>query len=386
MTQDNFYRAFEDKFRGSRKLIKDRLAVYLPFILKLKDIYKKEGLKALDLGCGRGEWLELLKQNGIDGIGIDLDDGMLAACKERNLDTVKADVVSYILKQEDNSFIMISGFHIAEHLPFEELKRLIEKSLRLLKPGGLLILETPNPENISVATLGFYIDPSHIKPIPPALLLFLTEYYGFENQKILRLQELKDFGHISLMQVINGVSPDYAVVAQKQASPEILHRFNDLFSKKYGLSLADVMNRYNDRLSESETQNKQVLIQIAEQAGQYHAVMNSNSWKITRPLRFISKVAMWFMRGTATWVTFAPNSRPRRTIKKLIIYTKDRLNEHPKAKYFIKLLLMRFPKLKDRLINIGRSDEISLHNTPPVLSPKAKRIYDELKAMLNNKK
>ena len=75
--QDNFYRAFEDKHRGSRELIKERLKAYLPFIEPFKNIYKKEELKVLDLGCGRGEWIELVSENGFKALGVDIDDGML---------------------------------------------------------------------------------------------------------------------------------------------------------------------------------------------------------------------------------------------------------------------------------------------------------------------
>ena len=85
-------------------------------------------------------------------------------------------------------------------------------------PGGLLIMETPNPENIVVATRNFYLDPTHQRPIPPMLLAFVAEYAGFARVKTLRLQESKELvnkGDVSLQDVFAGASPDYAVVAQK---------------------------------------------------------------------------------------------------------------------------------------------------------------------------
>jgi O-antigen chain-terminating methyltransferase len=183
-----FYRAFEDRFRGSRELIRSRLAIYTPF---LDLVQKRAGDDvALDLGCGRGEWLELLRDRNFDATGVDLDESMLAACRERNLSVIKGDAIEYLKKIPDSSLTLISGFHVAEHLPFEKLQVLVYEAHRALKPGGILILETPNPENFQVSTLTFYLDPTHNHPIPPQLLSFLTEYYGFDRNKIVRLQEL----------------------------------------------------------------------------------------------------------------------------------------------------------------------------------------------------
>jgi len=229
--QDNFYRAFQDRHRGSRELIKERLKVYLPFIEPFKNIYKKEELKVLDLGCGRGEWIELVSENGFKALGVDIDDGMLQACKTLNLDVIHIDALEFLKKSPDDSFVVVSGFHIVEHLQFDVLQNLIKESLRVLKPGGLIILETPNPENIRVATVDFWVDPTHIRPMPPLLLSFLKEYYGFERTKTLRLQEdknIKTLAYISLLQVLYSPSPDYAIIAQKHASTEITALFLSL--------------------------------------------------------------------------------------------------------------------------------------------------------------
>ena len=277
---DNFYRAFEDKFRGSHELIKERLQVYKPFLEVLALFDNKQ---AIDLGCGRGEWLDVLSDEGFAALGVDLDSGMLEACRERGYRVKHQDAIEALQELEDFSMAIVSGFHIAEHLPFEVLQILIQESLRVLKPGGLLILETPNPENIKVGTENFYMDPTHIKPIPSPLLAFLPEHYGFSRTKILRLQESKELHsteNISLAHVIHGVSPDYAVIAQKNADSEFLNTFDELFTKEYGLSLDSLMIRFENRLSGIE--------QRATQAEQHiELLLNSNSWKITKPLRFI---------------------------------------------------------------------------------------------------
>lgn len=250
---DNFYRAFEDKFRGSRELIVGRLKVYLPFITPLKDITPHPHL-GVDLGCGRGEWLELLEEAGFDAIGVDLDEGMLAACHQLQLNVQRADALTFLESLPDNSAGVISAFHVVEHIPFEALQKMVQEALRVLIPGGLLILETPNPENLQVGAHTFYYDPTHQRPIPPGLLAFLPEHYGFLRTKVLRLQQdprLDEPGTPSLMDVLGGASPDYAIVAQKQAKAQLLAKFDVAFERDYGLTLSTLATRYDSNQSQS---------------------------------------------------------------------------------------------------------------------------------------
>nr|GFB24096.1 hypothetical protein [Tanacetum cinerariifolium] len=253
MTSD-FYRDFEDRYRGSRELIKHRQLVYLPFILPLKDIY--ETCNALDLGCGRGEWLEILVEHGFSPLGVDLDDGMLEACSTLGLPTQNIDALTALRSLESESQVVVSGFHIAEHIPFPVLQELVSEALRVLKPGGLLILETPNAENLVVGTNNFYLDPTHERPIPHLLLGFLTEHCGFARTKLLRLQEsplLIDAADVSLFQVLEGASPDYAIVAQK-AGEMVMEKFDGAFAAHHGIALNELATRYEDGLNTRLTQ------------------------------------------------------------------------------------------------------------------------------------
>jgi SAM-dependent methyltransferase len=253
MTQD-FYRAFEDRFRGSRKTIEGRLRVYLPFIEPLKAVY--EECRALDLGCGRGEWLELIQTIGFRVHGVDLDAGMLAACRERGLSVEMADAISSIESVPDESQTVVSGFHIAEHLPFPRVQTLVREALRVLRPGGILILETPNPENIRVGATSFYLDPTHRNPIPPPLLAFLPEHYGFLRTKSLRLQEAPRFadgGAISLLDVLEGASPDHAIVAQKTAPKHTLALFDRPFEQETpGVTIDSLARRFDVQLEKQD--------------------------------------------------------------------------------------------------------------------------------------
>jgi O-antigen chain-terminating methyltransferase len=305
---DNFYRAFEDRHRGSRELIKTRLGVYLPFVQPL--LGGGGEAKAVDLGCGRGEWLELITGLGFDAVGVDLDKGMLEACHELGLKVEKGDALSFLAVLPDESQSIVSAFHVVEHVTFEQLQTLVSQALRVLKPGGLLIMETPNPENIVVATRNFYLDPTHQRPIPPELLSFLPEYYGFARSKILRLQESKELAQrteLALQDVLGGASPDYAVVAQTAAAVNVVSLLDTPFSLEYGLSLESLTARYQDQLSarfqQAETKAQQAQAQAqqaqaqAQQAAQRSeqlatelgAVYASQSWRITRPLRWLAR-------------------------------------------------------------------------------------------------
>ena len=250
--QNSFYKAFEDQHRGSRELIKSRLAVYLPFIKKVQEVHPNA--TALDLGCGRGEWLELLQDNQLNASGIDQDDGMLSACRSRGLNVQTGDAIAHLKSLPNDSLSIVSGFHIAEHLSLDDLQTLIKEALRVLKPAGLLILEAPNTENLVVGTSSFYLDPTHQRPLPSALLSFLASHLGFARVKTLGVQESiplrEEHGPTSLFAVLSGVSPDYAVISQKAAEPKLMQAFDIAFSKEYGLTLEVLANRYQHQIDE----------------------------------------------------------------------------------------------------------------------------------------
>ena len=182
---DQLYVALEERFRGSRLQISQRQRIYLP-ILREAGI-GTEHMPVLDLGCGRGEWLEILKVEGLTGLGVDSNRVMLDMCLSQGLDVVQADSISHLSDLPNATKGAITSFHMIEHLTFGRLITLIDNALRVLKPGGMLILETPNPQNILVSTHTFYLDPTHVKPIPSELLWFLMEMRGFRNLRRLEL-------------------------------------------------------------------------------------------------------------------------------------------------------------------------------------------------------
>ena len=216
---DAFYVAFEDRFRGSREEIISRLKVYLPQIAEAK--VGKEDSPILDIGCGRGEWLKLLQESGYIARGIDINRTMLEQCRARGLEAIEGDAVAYLESLADASLGAVTGFHIIEHLPFSLLIKLLNEIVRVLQPGGLVIFETPNPQNVLVGSNNFYIDPSHLNPLPSPLSQFLLEHAGLNSVEVINLNPYEDSYKVSgseLAELFNKYfygPQDYAVVGHK---------------------------------------------------------------------------------------------------------------------------------------------------------------------------
>jgi len=221
---DAYYLAFEAKFRGPEDEITGKLEKYTPYV---EDILRTSQLPLLDIGMGRGEWIKLLNTKGLKAQGVDQSEEMIRHCREQNLSVVHADALDYLSNLKEKSIGAISSFHVVEHLPFEILFRLLKEAYRVLSPGGILILETPNPENVLVGSHTFYHDFSHKNPVTPNSLQFLAEYHGFKDCEILRLnpypESAKVPGNDLLTERVNGhlCGPqDYALIAKRAGNKQ----------------------------------------------------------------------------------------------------------------------------------------------------------------------
>ena len=215
---DYFYKLFEDRFRGTEAAIKARVAEH---ITHFKALPKKiQRLPIIDIGCGRGEFLSVLKENDLHGIGVDMNKSMVERAKKLGLEAVENDAYTYLLDKKTDSFAAIAGFHIVEHIPFEILMKIFEQCYRTIAPGGFALFETPNPQALSVGANTFYLDPSHQRPIPPQLLAFMLESVGFKPE-IIPLHRVKpaikhkDPVVDGLHEALYGAA-DYAVIARKR--------------------------------------------------------------------------------------------------------------------------------------------------------------------------
>ena len=216
---DALYVSFEDQFRGTREDIKKRARVYLPLIQKAK---KENDINSiLDLGCGRGEWLELLKEEKFVASGVDKNSILIKQCKEYGLDVIVSDVITYLRRLPDNSLNVVTGFHIIEHLPFDSFIKLLDETVRVLKPGGLAIFETPNPQNVIVGSYAFYMDPTHRNPLPAPMIKFTAESRGLYNVDILELHPFDESFHVTGSELAERFNKlfygpqDYAVIGWK---------------------------------------------------------------------------------------------------------------------------------------------------------------------------
>ncbi len=219
---DSLYLSFEDEFRGTQEEVRRRLNGYLPFLREAQAAVRD--FAVLDVGCGRGEWLELLRQEGFQARGVDSNRLMIETCRERQLQAEEADALEYLGRLPDASVGGVTVFHMVEHLPFRKLIRLLDEVVRVLQPGGVALFETPNPDNILVGARNFYYDPTHHNPIPSATLRFLVEARGLCQVKALPLNPCDPCNHVPdqegnpLAQRFNEYfygPQDYAVVGRK---------------------------------------------------------------------------------------------------------------------------------------------------------------------------
>jgi SAM-dependent methyltransferase len=174
------YREFEDRHRGTDADIKDLLRSYMRHFTGRRQV--------LDIGCGRGEFLELLRDADIGAYGVDLDEGMVAACAERGVPAVAADAIAHLRELAPGAVDGIFSSQVAEHLSVSQLMSLLDVSARRLAPGGVIVMETPNPESLFIFSAFFYVDITHVKPIHPEALKWAMENVGFVDVTIERVQ------------------------------------------------------------------------------------------------------------------------------------------------------------------------------------------------------
>ena len=226
---DDYYRRFEDHFRGSPEQIRERLSFYLPIFEGVaQQLSVDPPARFVDLGCGRGELIQLLCAQGLQAYGVENSEAMVTRCRDNGLAVVCADALEHLESLAADSLAGVASIHVIEHLPFLALKGLFAEAFRVLRPGGVAIFETPNPENLIVGACNFYYDPTHIRPLPPEPMRFLLEASGFARVAIERLHSGATLAQVDsasdpvakMYSTIMLVPQDYALIAYKPSLSE----------------------------------------------------------------------------------------------------------------------------------------------------------------------
>lgn len=219
------YLSFENKYRGTELQIKEKMKVYLD--------YYKEATEVLDIGCGRGEFVELLVESGVKAQGIDINDDMVLYCQKKGLPVIKEDCFEYLSNLEDCSLGGIFLGQVIEHLSPKELINLVKIAYKKLKPGAYFIAETINPQCLLVFTESYFLDITHERLIHPYTIKFILESEGFNDLSIkymskvdeefkipeLKIDNVDNIKHFNMaMQNLNNIIfsyRDYAVIGRK---------------------------------------------------------------------------------------------------------------------------------------------------------------------------
>jgi SAM-dependent methyltransferase len=215
------YVDLEDRFRGLEADIAERLSIYRPYLQRAVGQESAAGgtpAEVLDLGCGRGEALAVLRDFGIAARGVDTSVEMVRACVAKGLTASAGELFAVLADTPQGSLAGVVSFHVIEHLPAPSLGRLVRLAWRALKAGGVLILETPSPLSLVVGARNFWLDPTHRRPVHPAMLELLYEQAGFERVERL---DLRQFGTAERL-------PEIATADLPEAEQHLAHEVNAL--------------------------------------------------------------------------------------------------------------------------------------------------------------
>ncbi len=178
------YSRFAERFRGTEEYVKAGQKIYLPYFQGCQSV--------LDIGCGRGEFLELMRDASVAARGIDLSEESVRSCRAKGLDAEVADLFQYLAGEPEGAFDGIFCAQVVEHIPPVQLPEMLRLCSRALSRNGIIAIETPNPECLAIFATHFYLDPTHTRPIPPALLVFYLEEFGVGNIEVKRLSPAEE--------------------------------------------------------------------------------------------------------------------------------------------------------------------------------------------------
>jgi O-antigen chain-terminating methyltransferase len=194
-----FYASLQERLAPPRAQRLSQLETYYSMIASLAPP-APQGVW-MDIRCGTGDWLEIAKGKGVDAEGVDDRPEAVRHCRRRSLKVTRSDGLQALKLAADDSLALVSAFHMAEYLPFDRLFQLVHEAGRCLAPGGVLVMETPNPSNLLVAAEQFWVDPARQRPIPIELMEYLFEYFGFDVVRRAEVNRRPDIEHLPFLEL-----------------------------------------------------------------------------------------------------------------------------------------------------------------------------------------
>lgn len=205
---DEQYRTFQDKFRGGEREIAERMQSYV-------DVFREPPGRVVDLGCGRGEFVALLGEAGIDAVGVEINAAEVATGVEHGLDIVHADLFDWLGDQEPESLGGVFLAEVIEHLPPPDWTRFVDLAASRLAAGGKLLVETINPESLYAYARAFVIDPTHTRPVHPELLAFLCRRAGLHEIDVRYQAEVPEEQRVAPLEPEKAGSPAAVELARE---------------------------------------------------------------------------------------------------------------------------------------------------------------------------
>ena len=295
MNSSDFYLQFENKFRGSREEIHKRLQVYDCLLTKISS--SSSALKVLDIGCGRGEWLSKCRGLGFDCTGIDINPSMAKICIDSGFEIYNDDALNVLSTLPEGEFNIVSIFHVIEHIRNQEIENIFRECKRILSSNGVLIIETPSIDNLSVSSRDFYLDPTHVNPINPDGLIFILEYLGFDSAKyfFINSRYFVNDSPFSLSKVLAGTGQDLCILASnsKLISNQIFKEEKNIIKSKY-ISLSTLeaavdfdqkAHKLRNQIDQLELSNDHLKKQINFLLYRQDKIFNSFLFKVFRKLK-----------------------------------------------------------------------------------------------------
>ena len=210
--EERFYSKFEEIFRGSKEIIKTRLAKYVEYVQQAYKLTNKDAY-FLDIGCGRGEFLELLHAAKVPVKGLDINEIECEALTKKGFDVHLVDCNNFLEEVPSNFLVGVSAFQVIEHFDPEYVQDFLKLSYEKIAPNGIIIMETVNPK-CNPALSNFFLDITHVRPYPPETMKFLLEWHGFKDicmiysspcSKEFRIKNIKECNYM-----------DFGVIAWKK--------------------------------------------------------------------------------------------------------------------------------------------------------------------------